>query len=138
MKFKAFTPDERLFRGVHSPSKRPNLWEREDGRISSAAFKSSNGVSVIRESNQLETNIITRLCSVLNVEFVFTITYDDCLSVDACVIPSPSSISSFHCDIWRDENKRDLSQRQARVLSKIAKLAHPKVKYPLDTDVYIF
>lgn len=110
----------------------------KDGRPSSALFKDSKGVSVDRDAGRTIDDIIAdeeRLHSLYNagltdeeikekgeeLKAIIGLTYEQCDSVEACVIPDPiHGENEYHALLQKSETEIQLSKSQAKSLAKVA------------------
>lgn len=105
-----FNDDELLLRAVLS---RPWFWK--DGKLSSAALKTSNGLSVDRTYDRtLEESIAYMLQNLTGS--VVTFTLDDCKSVNALVKYRPTH-NIYHSEIHGSKDNPRLSSPQAKELA---------------------
>ena len=118
------------FRGVFNQQKRPTWWKK-NGTLSSAAFKSSNGVSVIKKNDQDEAYVYSVLKKVIYADYAFSVTSKIIDEVCVFVEVAPSSLSECHCNLWKNSEKEDISNHQAKRLSEEAKPAYPHIRYPI-------
>lgn len=93
----------------------------KNGKLSSAAFKDKNGLSVNRVYDQnLETAITTmksRFCG-----SIVSVLVKDCNDVSACVKYLPSKNNAYHCEIHQSEVIKILNETQAKHLANVAKV----------------
>lgn len=110
----------------------------KDGRLSSALFKDSKGVSVDRDAGRELGDIIIdeeRLHSLYNagltddeikekgegLKAIIELTSEQCDSVKACVIPDPIyGENEYHALLQKSETEVQLSKSQAKSLAKLA------------------
>lgn len=110
-------PDERLFRAV--PKNKPNMWK--DGKITSAVFKDSKGLSVDRQWHRTISEAVDAVLSVRSdgewgVVSVTKKIFDE---VDALCLYKPiKNKNLFHSEIHRYTKTPTLSKYQARYLSR--------------------
>ena len=98
-----FDKEELLIRAVYPKDVLPSLW-KEDGSLSSAAFKDKNGLSVSRTGDRsLEDALIAtrkRLSGVM-----VTVTVQNCLDLKLLLRYLPTDEDEYHSEIHRDEKK---------------------------------
>ena len=115
-----FDKEELLIRAVYPKDVLPSLW-KEDGSLSSAAFKDKNGLSVSRTGGRsLEEALIAtrkRLSGVM-----VTVTVQNCLDLKLLLRYLPTGEDEYHSEIHRDEKKAGLTSGQAKQLASCAKL----------------
>lgn len=111
-----FADEEGLFRAVWPYSINPSYWESEN-KISSAALKDKNGLSVDRDGGRnLDEVITTMRKNFIGVIAKFLV--KDCIDVSAVVMYLPSKENKYHCEIHGNGDKKELSSSQARRLSR--------------------
>lgn len=122
-----FDQREKLLRAVWPPDRKPNFWV--NGRLSSAALKDKNGLSVDRTADRtLESSVeyIKQHKHGLIVSF----TVQDCSLVQACVKYLPSGSNIYHCEIHGSRTEKLLNDAQAFLLAKSAVLEfEPNAEY---------
>jgi hypothetical protein len=87
---------ERLFRAVYPPNIMPLFW-KEDGQLSSAAFKDKKGLSVERDGGRDEKTVIDTMRLFFYGNIIYLIVRD-CEMCNAVVKYLPSQRSVFHYD----------------------------------------
>lgn len=114
-----FKDSELLLRAVYPLDKRPCFW-RSDGKLSSAALKDPNGLSVDRTgARTLEESILSIKTKLQGL--VVLIPVLECKKVSAAVIYCPSKSNIYHSEIHGDnQDKIELSDYQAKILANIA------------------
>ncbi len=123
-----FKDDELLLRAVWPPTKRPDFW-KSNGKISSAALKVKNGLSVNRTAHLTLEEAVNFTASRLNGSIV-SISVKSCSFVNAFVKYAPSNDNEFHSEIYGNKEQDALSDEQAFVLAKEAKLVYrPNAEY---------
>lgn len=129
-----FDNDESLIRAVRS---RPRFWE--NGRLSSAALKDPNGLSVTRTYDRSLEDTIEWMQQ--NFEGVMVvITVRSCLDVEAYVKYCPSSTNRYHSEIHGSKDEIELSDFQALYLARHATLdfsSEEKEKKSLSSTITI-
>lgn len=106
---------ELLYRAV--PNK-PQLWKEKDNRPSSALFKDSKGVSVDRDGNRPDNEIVENFKSKFPCRAVVKVTAGKCRELEALVLAKPLEDNPFHAEIHNNREKIQLSSSKARKLSK--------------------
>ena len=119
-----FDYDEKLFRAVRP--KDPYL--KEDGSISSAAFKDTNGLSVDRDGGRTISESLLFIKSHLTGIIVW-VTYQNCLAIKAIVRYLPIEGNEYHSEIHKDILCPRLTRSQAKYLSKCAVIAEETITY---------
>lgn len=123
-----FNDDEKLLRAVLPPNRRPNFWE--NGRLSSAALKDKNGLSVERTYDRTMEASIAHMTSYLT-GYIVSITVPECRQVGACLRYKPTS-NIYHCEIHGSETEVELSDVQALLLARKAVLEfEPDAEYKI-------
>lgn len=112
-----FEPTEKLFRAVLPEG----IFWREDGTLTSAAFKDPNGLSVDRDGGRALKEAVSFLQHHLAGQIVW-VTVADCNEVHALVRYLPVEDNIYHSEIHKDEQKKLLSKAQARSLASSAQL----------------
>ena len=115
-----FETDERLFRAVYPPDIMPMFW-KENGEISSAAFKDKNGLSVERAGGRSEENIVSNM-RLFFYGTIISISMSDCNSWNAVVKYLPTKRSVDHSEIHGSGDRVLLSQSQCKYLAKNARV----------------
>ena len=112
-----FSADERLYRAI-----RPiDIFWKKEGKISSAAFKDSQGLSCDRDMGRIDVS--SCVCSLLKFlqrdETVVSISYRECIDVNATLEYEPIDGNEYHSLILNNHEKRQLTDSQAKKLSKL-------------------
>ena len=110
---------EKLYRAVKLA--KPQLWDDENGRPSSALFKDSKGVSVDRDGNRSEHEIINLLSENINHEplrAVISLDASYCYEVPVELIYSPLENNIYHAEIHDSKERVQLTSSKARKLSR--------------------
>lgn len=111
-----FNPDEPLFRAV----KPTNIYWKDDGTVSSAAFKDSQGASVDRLGDRLESDAVNALHHNMPTSGIISVTYQNCLDVNAVVQYKPKDTNLYHSEIHGSNTKVKLTSSQCKNLIKKA------------------
>ncbi len=121
---KTINDTEFLYRGIIE-----EWYDKENNRISSAAFKDKKGVSVDRDgTNRKEKECIKTILSKerrpprKSFYMVCKLLTKQVREKEAFVKYCPSKNNIYHSEIHNSENKIPLSSSKARVLSKIAQI----------------
>ena len=129
-----FDNDESLIRAVRF---KPRYWE--NGRLSSAALKDSNGLSVTRTYDRSIKDTLGWMRQ--NFEGVMAvITVQSCIDVRAYVKYCPSQTNKYHSEIHGSKEIIELSDFQALYLARHATLDFPsevREKQPLSSTITI-
>ena len=112
-----FEPTEKLFRAVLPEG----IFWREDGTLTSAAFKDDNGLSVDREGGRSLAEAVAFIQQHLDGQIVW-VAVSDCNAKKALVRYLPVEGNAYHSEIHRDEQRKRLSDSQAKYLSRAAQL----------------
>lgn len=117
-----FEDSELLYRAV-----RPNdMYWKENGKLSSAAFKDRAGLSVLRGYGREDFTVVGEMRSLDLVGEVVKVTVLDCRTVKAVVKYLPSRNSKYHSEIHGSNDTKLLSDRQCKILSDVAVLVSGK------------
>lgn len=93
----------------------PNCWDFENNRPSSAIFKDSNGVSVDRQGNRDDQDIIDKYKD-YGIRGLIKILTSDCRDIETYPIYKPVSDNIHHCEIHDSESKIQISGSKAKKL----------------------
>mgnify|MGYP000046163122 CR=1 FL=1 len=110
---------ENLFRAI-----RPDdmFWKNEEKtKLSSAAFKDRNGLSVDRQGTRTEEESIQKIKNSFTGKIAYTaagVCYSNGIMVDYC----PTEENLYHCEIIRNHEKKLLSKSQAKFLADCFKI----------------
>ena len=115
-----FEEFERLYRAVYPPEIMSMFW-KENGEISSAAFKDKRGLSVERAGDREENEVISDM-HLYFYGIIVSVLTRDCLECKAIIKYLPSKRSTYHSEIHGGENRILLSQSQCKHLAKRARL----------------
>lgn len=111
-----FSEDEKLYRAV-----RPwDIFWKTNGKLSSAAFKDKNGLSVERGDHREDSDVVDNMRKNQFEGKIVSLNVQQCYSVNALVKYLPSRKNIYHSEIHKDENTRLLSDSQCRNLVKMA------------------
>ena len=114
-----FIDDERLFRAVQPK----DMFWKKDGKISSAAFKDSNGLSCDRDMGRI--SVSSCVCSLLNFiqrdNTVVSVNYGECTDINALVKHDPVENNEHHSLILNGNDKKELTDGKAKRLSKLVR-----------------
>lgn len=111
-------PDELILRAVRAI---PNYWK--DDRITSAALKDPNGLSVDRTYDRSLEESVAFMQQHLTGGVV-SLTQDACNEVTAVVLYLPVEDNIFHCELHGSNEQKILSKRQAKELALRAKIEY--------------
>lgn len=122
-----FKDNEFLLRAVWPPNRRPDFWV--NGRLSSAAFKDSAGLSVNR-TGDLSLEEVVNFTSKRFRGRIVSVTTIDCNFVHACLRYKPSKENELHSEIHGSETEIVLSDEQALILARRATIEYiPNSEY---------
>ena len=113
-----FEASEKLYRVVLPK----NTFWKDNGSLSSAAFKDKEGLSVDRQWNRTDAEAVgffRKRNFVGEIVYVFV---QNCNEVKAVVKYLPSKTNVFHSEIHRDRQQAELSSSQAKRLAKCARV----------------
>ena len=116
-----FDEREKLLRAVWPPTKKPNFWQ--NGRLSSAALKDKNGLSVERTYDRTVSDAVSVMIQRLQ-GLIVSITVSDCHAVQACIKYKPTKANPYHSEIHGSESEIMLSDVQALLLARSAVLQY--------------
>lgn len=123
-----FDDREKLLRAVWPPNRRPDFWI--NGRLSSAALKDKNGLSVDRTYDRTLESSLKYIKSRLQ-GYIVSFSVPACRSVCACLRYRPTD-NKYHCEIHGSETEIELSDTQAFLLAKSAILEYePNAEYKI-------
>jgi hypothetical protein len=111
--------DEILYRAV-KPF--PNWWKPEENKPSSAVFKDSRGVSVDRGAGRPSSEAVEELRNRFPVRAVVSISVALCRGFGTHPVAKPLPNQLEHAEIHKSESEIELTNGQARKLSKAAKI----------------
>lgn len=117
-----FDDREQLLRAVFPANRRPDFWRR-DGRLSSAALKDKNGLSVDRTYDRTMDEAVNAMIKRLQ-GFIVSITVQDCNAVEACIKYKPSHANPYHSEIHGSSSEVMLSDVQALRLASSATIQY--------------
>lgn len=115
-----FDYNECLYRAVYPPEKVAMYW-KENGQISSAAFKDKRGLSVERAGGRAENRILQYMKLIFE-GIIVSINVADCRSCNAVVKYMPSKRSNYHSEIHGTEDRIVLSPSQCKYLANAARI----------------
>lgn len=112
--------DEILYRAIKRS--RPDSLD-ENGNPTSALFKQEDGVSVDRDGERTEMEIIGALKQNLGKRFkgAVKVGADVCIDNGMAVIPAPTE-NIYHAEIYENMNKEELSSLHALILADNAQI----------------
>lgn len=117
---KDFIKDEELlYRAI---KQFPNWWKAKENRPSSAAFKDSLGVSVDRDANRNESEIIGIIQSRFDLKAIVKVNAGFCRLIQTNLLPKPLHDNPEHAEIHRSENLVELTDSQAKNLAKTCEI----------------
>lgn len=117
-----FFDDEKLYRAVHPASYMQMYW-KNNGSISSAAFLDDNGLSVERGYYR-DDNCVIDVMRHFFKGCIVSLTVGDCHQVNAVVKYKPTERSEYHSEIHGSDDKLSLSKSQRKRLALAAKIEH--------------
>lgn len=113
-----FEEAEKLYRAVLPVS---TFW-KQNGSLSSAAFKDKNGLSVDRQWDRSDEEAVNFLKERnFRGEIVYVLV-QNCNEVQAVVRYLPSRGNKYHSEIHKDLQQKELSNSQAKHLARTAKI----------------
>lgn len=124
-----FEQREKLLRAVRPPDRRPDFWV--NGKLSSAALKDKRGLSVDRTYDRTLESAIEFMKSRLE-GYIVSISVPACNLAQVCLKYLPSRDDVYHCEIHGSETEIVLSDLQALLLARAAKLEYePNAEYKI-------
>lgn len=122
-----FEEREKLLRAVWPVDRRPDFWI--NGKLSSAALKDKRGLSVDRTYDRPLESAIEFMKNRLQ-GCIISIPVPTCNAVQVCLKDLPSNENIYHCEIHGSKTEAVLSDRQALLLARAAKLVYePNAEY---------
>lgn len=118
---KVIEPQENLYRAVKPYA----IYKKEGGRISSALFKCSKGVSADREGKRTQKEIVTDFIKRFGEDQVKAIAYFDaefCYQLPSYLKYEPLPENEYHSGIYDSKEKIELSSIKAKKLADYCKL----------------
>ena len=115
-----FKLTEKLYRAVYPPEVADLYWKK-DGSISSAAFADPKGLSVDRQGNRDEGDVIDHMRQQFNGH-ILSIYVKTCESIGAVVRYLPSKQNCYHSEIHGSQDTVLLSKAQRRYLASHARI----------------
>ena len=117
-----FVDSEKLYRAVFPQSQVEMFW-RKDGKVSSAAFRDPEGLSVERGDFRDDKSVIAEMQSFFK-GCIVSVTAEQCKDVKAIVCYKPTKRSVYHSEIHGSEEKPELSPSQRKKLANVAKMEY--------------
>lgn len=115
-----FSQNEFLLKAVYHENIKPFYWK--NGHLSSAALKDKKGLSVDRTySRDLLTSAIEMRKRNLK-GYIFSFSVKSCLKVNTYLFYNPSKENIYHSEINLSKTRVDLTDHQAYILSREAKV----------------
>ena len=115
-----FSQNEFLLKAVYHENIKPFYWK--NGHLSSAALKDKKGLSVDRTySRDLLTSAIKKKKRNLK-GYIFSFSVKSCLKVNTYLFYNPSKENIYHSEINLSKTRVDLTDHQAYILSREAKV----------------
>lgn len=109
---------EQLYRAVPN---HPNMWKSSENRPTSAIFKDSKGVSVDRDGERKETQIVSTFQSRFpNLKAIVRISASDCRKNNTHPIADILPDNPFHALILDSANEITISASKAKKLQKVS------------------
>ncbi|GMQ25301.1 hypothetical protein Aoki45_19830 [Algoriphagus sp. oki45] len=121
---KDFIKDEELLYRAIKPY--PNWWKEKENRPSSAAFKDSLGVSVDRDAERNELEIVGAIEERFELKAIVKVKTAYCREIQTYPFPKPLSDNPEHAEIHRTEGIVELTDSQARNLAKSSEIVFQK------------
>ena len=112
-----FEKKEKLYRAVLPRF----IYDKMDGRISSAAFKDAKGLSVDRGYHRADSVVIDAMRKRLRGSIV-SVTVGQCFEINAIVKYCPSPINIYHSEIHGGTDRIVLSSSQSKRLADMVEM----------------
>ncbi len=106
---------ENLYRAVRS---NPNYWKEKFNRISTAALKDKRGLSVDRDGDRKQYEVIQSFQDRKWEGYLLYVQAKICKDIGTYLKPSPSHINNYHALILENENDIELSDEKCDKLCK--------------------
>lgn len=125
----SFTPDseiqdkELLYRAIH-----PNFWNYEENRPTSALFKDSKGVSVDRDGEREEKDIVEFLLSGRENYGSGKLDAGKTKDIGTYLKSDKISGNDYHALILNSESKIELTSGKAKKLSRMIVIINPPIE----------
>jgi len=110
--------NELLYRAI---IKVPQLWKNDQNRPSSAVFKDSNGVSVDRDGQRAEAEIINVIKSKFELKAIVKLQTSFCRKIGTKVLAKPLDENMYHAEI-HDLGKVALTASKAKKLARACEI----------------
>jgi hypothetical protein len=117
-----FCDNELLFRAVWPPDVNDMYW-KDNGKLSSAAFMDKNGVSVTRDGGRPLEKVVEYMKTTFS-GYIVSLKVFQCYEVDSYVKYLPEPDNDYHSEIHGSKDKVILSKGQARRLAAFAKIEY--------------
>ncbi|MCF0065592.1 hypothetical protein MUK70_10950 [Dyadobacter chenwenxiniae] len=117
-----FLEEESFFRGVHS-----HQFDHEAGRLTSAAFKDSQGASVDRNWTRTDKECVDKLLEKKDFPIIVKVSYTSITDCNCLPVYCPIEENEFHSEIHSEEGVPTLTKSKARCLSTSAEIVYNKV-----------
>ena len=115
-----FLSDEKLYRAVYPPEIADMFW-KNDGSVSSAAFADPNGLSVDRGDYRSDTAVILAMQKKFTGHII-SLYVKNCMDIGAAVKYLPSRTNPYHSEIHGSSTVPLLSKSQRRFLASRARI----------------
>ena len=116
---KTLKTDEKLYRAVYPPEVRDMYW-KNNGEVSSAAFYDTRGCSVDRGNYRTDDEVVRDMQRRFSGRIV-AVTVGICVEVGAKVVYKPSE-NIFHSEIHGSDSKIVLNKSQRKCIARNAKV----------------
>ena len=114
-----FFPDEKLYRAVYPPEVRNMFW-KENGQVSSAAFYDPEGCSVNRGNFRSDDEVVIDMRKHF-IGRIVALTVEQCEEIGARVKYKPTK-NLFHSEIHGSDTVILLDKRQRKHLARCAQI----------------
>lgn len=113
-----FEDTENLFRAIYPENKKPSFWK--NGKLSSAAFKDKNGLSVDRSGDRSNEQVYRAFRNRFEGH-IFYLNVKDCREIGIFLKYLPSKNNIYHCELHKDEYKKELTDSQCKKIARKVK-----------------
>lgn len=114
---------EILYRAI---PQNPNMWKAALNRPSSAVFKDSRGVSVDRDGDRSERQVIACFDKRMPGRGIVSITAKICRDIGTNPMPKPEKDNLYHAEIHDNDGRIEIRRSKLKKLSSASKI----VKHP--------
>jgi len=117
-----FSAEEKLYRAVYPPNQKEMFW-KNDGTLSSAAFADNRGLSVNRGDFRDDSAVVEEMLKRFSGCIVY-VKAESCFEASASVKYLPSKDNPYHSEIHGSDAVIPLSKTQRRYLAQKAVMVY--------------